>query len=342
MSKELTRGNNSPMTINLFDNSQFETMLKVATFFSNSELVPEMYRVSEKITPEKAQANCMIALSLAQRMGADALMVMQNLIVISGRPSWSAKFLIATVNTSGRFDTLKYRMTNKGKIGKMQTPVIIMKPIPGQNGRQKVTEWVEKDYSNVDDLYMVAYSKESGTDEELVSTEVSIRMAILEGWYEKNGSKWPTMPEKMLKYRAASFWTNEYAPEISMGMKTDDEEMDIIDTDYEEVSTKITAPVKEKENFDFDNAAAVKKEPETVKTEVPKDETKKVDPEADKVAAKAEAPKDEPKKDVLAEQGRAIAEKEAETAKIEKNNPDDANAGVAPSFGKGLFSGDQN
>ena len=48
-------------------------------------------------------------------------------------------------------------------------------------------------------------------------------MAKAEGWYTKNGSKWKTMPEQMLQYRAAAFWTRAYAPEIALGMHTAEE-----------------------------------------------------------------------------------------------------------------------
>ena len=37
----------------------------------------------------------LIAQNMARRMGADLLMVMQNLYVVHGRPGWSAQFLIA-------------------------------------------------------------------------------------------------------------------------------------------------------------------------------------------------------------------------------------------------------
>ncbi|EJX00150.1 hypothetical protein EVA_11744, partial [gut metagenome] len=60
----------------------------------------------------------------------------------------------------------------------------------------------------------------------LRGTAVTIQMAIDEGWYTKNGSKWRTMPEQMLRYRAASFWCSTYAPELSMGMRTVEENIE--------------------------------------------------------------------------------------------------------------------
>jgi hypothetical protein len=58
---------------------------------------------------------------------------------------------------------------------------------------------------------------------EFFATETDIAMAKAEGWYTKNGSKWKTMPEQMLQYRAAAFWTRAYAPEIALGMHTAEE-----------------------------------------------------------------------------------------------------------------------
>ena len=105
------------VTFNFFDPTQFETMQRVCKMFANSELVPDMYKVSDKNPIDKATANCMIAISIAMRIGADPLMIMQNMTPIYGRPAWSSKFLIATVNTCGRFNPLQYRFTNLGRLG---------------------------------------------------------------------------------------------------------------------------------------------------------------------------------------------------------------------------------
>src|SRR5690606_5898335 len=58
---------------------------------------------------------------------------------------------------------------------------------------------------------------------------VTIGLAKKEGWYTKNGSKWQTMPEQMLMYRAAAFFVRTYAPEIAMGLHTTEELQDIIE-----------------------------------------------------------------------------------------------------------------
>jgi hypothetical protein len=139
-------------------------------------------------------ANCLIVLEIAGRVGCSALAVAQNLDIIHGRPGWRAAFLIATVNASGRFTPLRWRF--EGKAGQ--------------------------------DLWgcrAVAKSKDDG--EECLGPLITIAMAKAEGWATKSGSKWQTLPELMLQYRAAAFWTRLFAPELSLGMSTVEELHDI-------------------------------------------------------------------------------------------------------------------
>ena len=56
-----------------------------------------------------------------------------------------------------------------------------------------------------------------------------MEMAVKEQWYSKAGSKWQTMPELMLEYRAAAFFVRTKAPEIAMGMQTTEELKDMGD-----------------------------------------------------------------------------------------------------------------
>ena len=85
----------------------FEAIQRMANLFSASSIVPENYR-SKGMNDYTSKGNCVIALDMALRMGANPLMVMQNLYVVHGRPAWSAQFLIATLNKSGKFSALRY------------------------------------------------------------------------------------------------------------------------------------------------------------------------------------------------------------------------------------------
>lgn len=238
---------------NFFDKEQFATMQRICTMFANSELVPEMYRVSEKNSIEKAIANCMIAVDISQRIGANVLMIMQNLVVIHGRPSWSSKFLVATVNTCGRFEPLQYKFGNIGKLGKVQYTEYNKEWVNNPNGKgyYKNTPVTKTfDGGEMDNIVCTAYTRKKGSSELLESSPISIEMAIKEGWYTKAGSKWQTMPKQMLMYRAASFWTSAYAPDLSMGMKTSEEVYDIEDAEFEDVSMKVQDEIKKNANME--------------------------------------------------------------------------------------------
>lgn len=132
--------------------------------------------------------NVLIVMNLARRTGFDVLAVAQNLDVIHGRPSFRATFLIACINACGRFTPLKYRFSGEG-----------------------------------DERTCVAYANDRETGEEIEGPPVSIAMAKAEGWYAKNGSKWKTMADLMMRYRSAAFFSRTVAPEVSLGMMTSDE-----------------------------------------------------------------------------------------------------------------------
>jgi hypothetical protein len=239
-------------SVNFFDPVQFDTVQRMSKLFASSKLVPAMYQIGGivkkgkdgvPVAKDEAIANCMIALDVATRIGASPLMVMQNLAIIEGRPSWSSKFLIATVNSCGRFEPLKFKLTNLGMLGKFNITEFVW------DGGYKKAVTREFDGTKIPNLQCVAYTTKKGSDEVLESSPITLRMAIEEGWYTKNGSKWRTMPEQMLRYRAASFWTNAYAPELSMGMRTTEEVQDFVD--ITDTAVDVTEEVREEKK---DNA----------------------------------------------------------------------------------------
>ncbi|HEU4544303.1 MAG TPA: hypothetical protein VFR23_24445 [Jiangellaceae bacterium] len=151
--------------------------------------------------------NVLIAMELASRIGVSVLMVAQNLNLIHNRPSWSATFLIATVNQCGRFTPLRFRW----------------------HGTEGSDDWGAR-----------AVAKDRATGEECIGTLITIGLAKREGWFQKNGSKWQTMSEQMICYRAAAFWTRIYAPELSLGMHTSDEVIDTFGEDVTHMPTQMT------------------------------------------------------------------------------------------------------
>lgn len=175
------------------ETKKFEVLQRKAKMLVSSTIVPETYRGNI--------GNCIIALEMAERMGTPPLMVMQNLYVVHGNPAWSSKYLIGTINASKRFSPLRYEF--KGEEGK-----------PDYGCRCYAYEATDKEHK-----------------EPLYGDWITLDMANKEGWTKKAGSKWLSMPNQMLRYRAAAFWQRVYCPEISMGLLTAEEAEDIaVDT----------------------------------------------------------------------------------------------------------------
>lgn len=164
----------------------FEMLQRAAKLLASSTLVPKEF--------QNNLPNCVIALNMANRIGADPLLVMQNLYLVHGRPGWSSQFLIATFNQCGRFSAMRFEFS-------------------GEEGKA--------------DRTCRAWATEKSTGERIQGTRITMAMAKSEGWSTKAGSKWLTMPEQMLQYRAASFLVRAFAPELSMGLKTQDELQDM-------------------------------------------------------------------------------------------------------------------
>lgn len=172
------------------ESAAFEMLQRQAKMFSSATLVPKEFQGNI--------ANCAIGLNIAKRLGADPFMVLQNIDIIHGRPSFRATFLIAMVNAAGRFEPLQFKMD-------------------GTEGKP--------------DRSCIAYTKSKPDGTLLEGPKITLEMAKAEGWSTKNGSKWLTMPELMLRYRAAAFFARLYAPDITLGMMTAEEVSDTLERD---------------------------------------------------------------------------------------------------------------
>jgi len=178
----------------------FELSLRKAKVFAAADLVPPQYR--DNIP------NCLIALNMARRIGADELQVMQNLYIVQGKPGWSGQFLIATFNQCGKFSAIRYEWQSE----------------------QGKKDWGCR-----------AYTIEKATGDRIDGPWVTWAMVEAEGWNKKAGSKWLTMPMIMFSYRAAAFLVRTHAPEIAMGLATVEEIRDGIDVEPQPEKSKTDA-----------------------------------------------------------------------------------------------------
>ena len=167
----------------------FELYQRMAKSLAGSNLVPVHYQGQEGL------ANCLVALEMSNRMNISPLVVMQNMNVIHGKPSWSAQFITATIIGSGRFEDLDYE---------------------------------EKGYENKGEIIVTACrckAIRTKDKKEVCGAWVSLDMAEKEGW--TRNTKWKTMPSLMLRYRAASFFGRQYVADLLLGIQTEDEIVDI-------------------------------------------------------------------------------------------------------------------
>lgn len=170
----------------------FKMAYQMAKAMSQSTIVPQHFQRNE--------ANCLVAISQAQKMNLDPFTVMQNMYMIQGKITWKSSFLIAMINGSGKYD-MELQFEEEEKDGEPWS----------------CRCWTTKDGRRVDGI------------------KVTMAMAEREGWTKKNGSKWKTLPALMLRYRSASFFANLNCPELTSGFYTREE---MIDNDFSESAPK--------------------------------------------------------------------------------------------------------
>jgi hypothetical protein len=173
--------------------------------FEDAQRIAKALASSTLIPPQfqgqQGFANCLVALEIANRMRMSPFQVMQNLHIIHGRPSWSSQFIIGLINGCGRFSPLRYEISGSG-----------------------------------DSLSCYCEATEISSGKDLKGPAVSMAMAKREGWATKSGSKWATMPELMIRYRAAAFWGRLYIPELLVGIQTQEEVLDVEPVSVSETS----------------------------------------------------------------------------------------------------------
>ena len=184
--------------------NSFEFAQRQAKSLCQSQLVPTQYQ------GQNGLPNCLVALEMSKRMNLSPLVVMQNLNVIHGRPTWSAQFITSNIMGCGRFKNFDYIVQGK------------------------------------DESLVVQCQATRVEDNKLIKgTAVSMRMARQEGW-TKN-PKYSSMPELMLRNRAATFFGRQYIPDLLLGVQTSEEVIDIV-TEPINVSESSVAEVPKQED----------------------------------------------------------------------------------------------
>lgn len=165
------------------DRNQFNQLLRAADMLSKTSIIPQTYQGKPQ--------DCFVAIEMATRMGVSPMVVMQNMYVVKGKPSWAGQACTMLINSCGKFRDVKHVYTGT----------------KGTDSRG---------------CYVTAVRCSDG--EQIDGVEVTMQMAKSEGW--TSNSKWKNMPELMLAYRASAFFARVYCPEALMGVQTYDEVYD--------------------------------------------------------------------------------------------------------------------
>lgn len=201
-----------PEAFELLNPQTFQRVWSMATSLAECDLLPKNYHGKP--------ANVLIAMEASRVMKMSLLQVVQNLQVIEGKPGWSASFIIGAINATRRFSPLQFEYEDRGE-KRINYVEYVWSPQDQRKRPQERTTDPMRDRA----CRAIAFDAQGRPYE---GPWVSIEMAVMEGWYFRNGSKWRTMGDVMLAYRSAAFFGRLYAPEITMGLLTDDEVREVV------------------------------------------------------------------------------------------------------------------
>lgn len=171
------------------------TMWNDAKLYNQSLSMAQTLSKSE-IIPQSYKgkpADCLIAIDIANRLGLSPAIIMQNSQVVRGKFSWSGSACKAMIDGCGRYQKTRY-------------------------------VYVGEESKDSYGCYLEAIDNDGDI---IRGVPVTIGMAKKEGWYDKDGSKWRSIPDLMLKYRAAAFFMRTECASIAMGFLTTEEVEDV-------------------------------------------------------------------------------------------------------------------
>ena len=129
---------------------------------------------------------CLVAMLYAEQLGEHPMLLFQEISVINGRPNTSARFAISRANKSGL----------------LQGPIT----------------WKSKGQGDALEVTASATLRETG---EIVQATVTMKEAAADGW--TRNPKYRSIPEQMLRWRAATRLINLYMPEVLFGLGVKEE-----------------------------------------------------------------------------------------------------------------------
>lgn len=170
-------------------------------------------------TFENNPAACFVGLQLSAQLGVNPFMLFQRMYSIGGKIGIESQVAIAIANQKGVFESA-----------------------------------IEHTFSGAGKTRSCTASAKLARSGKVVSLTIDWATVEAEGWCNKPGSKWKTMPDQMFRYRTSAWLIRTYAPECLMGLNTADELQDsnIINitpntTNIDDVNAALEAAVEQSE-----------------------------------------------------------------------------------------------
>lgn len=161
----------------------------------------DRWKIAEKLSkssiiPKEFQGkpeNILLCMGMSEKMGLDLITVVNNLQMVMGHQEWKGSFIPVLIEKTGKYTELEFN-------------------------------FVGKETDDTFGCYLEATRTRDG--KRIKGTTITIAMAKQEGWYSRN-SKWKTMPQQLLIYRASTFFARAYCAAALNGISTEGETNDI-------------------------------------------------------------------------------------------------------------------
>lgn len=171
--------------------------------------------------------NAFIAVQTAYRMNIDPMLIMQNSFVYQGKLSMYSSFLIGLANRSGILKNgIRYIIEGKGQ-----------------------------------DLKVTAYAYLKDTGDKIEYT-ISMMEAAADGW--TRNSKYKTLPELMLRYKAAAMLVRTHLPEVQHGIHIVEDLEDAAASQGTQSKTDSLLDKMKQATADYEAAKETKEEPKQI------------------------------------------------------------------------------
>lgn len=187
----------------------FQLAVRMAEMLANSTILPTEYRGNP--------ANVLVAIDYASRLGVSPVMLAQNMDIVKGRPGLRGTFLVALINSSPKWKDIDFEWQGTDSPGGTPTPDYGCRVLATRvsDGKLCVGNWIDW------------------------------RMVVGEGWV--SNKKWEYMRNQMFVYRAASFWSRQWAPDVTLGLHESNELLelgdDILDVRHTPHASRVNAMI---------------------------------------------------------------------------------------------------